>query len=117
MIRELDLASDIPLAQRARLADRLEMQYPPEQARFHLDTLTACHNWACRHWSYLQEVGLIVRANGKLGCQNALILALREMAFRLPASAIHLLPDTDPLSVVRIAQKYIDGEKADGEAQ
>lgn len=113
----LRLRDGLPDAQQARFRDYLEMRYEPQLVEQAFETLKQSYNFIARHWTYLKDVGLIRAEDGRDGIVNCLILALREVAFTFPHEQLIHLPATDPRKMVKIAQKYVDAEKADGEHQ
>jgi hypothetical protein len=45
---------------------------------------------------------------------NAVLFALYNLAFTKPSlEAFRALPDTDPMTVLKMAQEFIDSEKRD----
>ena len=64
------------------------------------------YNFVAKHWDYFQEIGIIQKdSEGRIGVTNALIFALYDVAMSVPPDTLALLVDTDPLRIVRIAQR------------
>jgi hypothetical protein len=99
-------------AQRARLEDYLETRYLPDLVPDLFVALMNSYNWTAKNWDYLQEVGMVgMTTEGRITMTNSVVYALHDVAMSAPPAILHMLPDVDPLKVVRIAQRHIDAEK------
>jgi hypothetical protein len=96
----------------ARLEDRLETRYAPHLIPHAYNSLRYSYNWLVRSWDYFCEVGLVRLSGTGFVIENSLIYALHHISADIPIELLPNLPELEPSKLVKVAQKYIDADRA-----